>query len=150
MKLDISRHDGVLANCIEINHCPAVYPEPPWGPSEARRCQFCHGSGGAEHFLTDCPRLRDIRKKSFGTRAPSLDDVTSSPENIATFIRSVSAFCTESGIDSWQALTNTKYNNNNASLNDNKNNDNNSNNYYNNNDRYSNTNYDNDEEDLEG
>ena len=121
IKKDIPRHDGVLANCIEINHCPAVYPEPPWSVNATSKCQFCRGKGGAVHFLINCPKLRVIRKKCWGNIL-SVDDIISSPENIASYIRAVSAFCLESGVATWQEIS-KKIKNNNSYTNHNDNND---------------------------
>ncbi len=97
MKMDIPRNDSILVNRIEINHCPKVYPEPPWEPSETRCCQFCNGHGGATHFLATCRILSPIRDKTLGA-APSIEHIISSPNDTASFIREVEKYCRDNGI----------------------------------------------------
>ena len=97
MKLDIPRQDSIHVNRIEINHCPNVYPEPPWVPTENRSCQFCKGHGGATHFLITCKTLSHIREKTLGA-TPSIEHIISNPHDTASFIREAVNYCRANGI----------------------------------------------------
>ena len=89
MNSDIPRKTAVIVNNIELNFCPLVYPEPPWEPTNRKRCQFCGGAGTASHLLHTCKALQYDRDQIFGP-SPNMHDINKDFILIAQFVIAVS------------------------------------------------------------